>query len=524
MKVLLVIFSMVLGLGVEALAQSKAGELPEQAKKVVASLPGNAVSLDLVVALAMRNSDSFRAANAQAIAKEAPRLRAEQAFAPVLTGSYTRLNDQLQTVGAFSPEEAELESWEVGVAKNFATGTRLEAEYSNNNNDLVFQNQSVPSTLLPPSNYSQSLVSLSLTQSLVKDFLGSTSKKRLASARLQSQALGYQHQEAVEQWHEALVQLFYGAWLAQQQYEAAQQNLAAQKRVLRVTRVQHRRGTAEARQLLQLQGAETSAIYQVTSAEQELWNIWRDLVETLKLPPSWADIHPSLVPMTLQDPSERIEGRCEVALKGQPPEAKDASVLRAQAQVSAMDLQVEADKNQFGPEAFLRADLAANGIGNNADEARTESLSVDNPRWGVTLGVSWTLGQQAEKAQLLADLAQKTLAEAELAMLSGQNRVAWINGCRNLQRLKAQIAELKKVVERQERRVGLEEREFGIGRLPALNILQAILDLTQAQLTYASAQAELRREAWSLFRLTNELPEYLKSLAERNYSLDTSNE
>ena len=237
--------------------------LPQDAREMLDSFPGRAISLDLVVGRAMQYSDSFKGVKSAFAGIETSLLDAEAPYDFSLNFGVERVVNKNEPVSAFSPNRIFQTEYSVSTAKLFPTGTLLTAEITNGSTLIGFQTVSSNS-------FFESVGSFKLTQSLLKDSFGSGSRKNRYAGEKLRDAAEQGFQESVEQWTSDLITLFYNAWLAQTQTKAAIANIKRRERLVNVTRIKLRRGTSERPDLLQVEAALLDSKTRFQSTEQNL--------------------------------------------------------------------------------------------------------------------------------------------------------------------------------------------------------------------------------------------------------------
>lgn len=468
-------------------------EMPGDMKVLLEGLPGKKINFDLVLALAMRSSDSFRIIQSQ---RASLRVSEFQSLIPLesrITAGASLLRDEREPQSPFSPIKVHSNTVNLGYSSYFTTGTSVGLDLSHGSTDLGF------STFTPLSFY-ETKATLGLSQNLWQDAFGTATRLGSAAGKLFSEAAELGLQISVNDWVVELVQIYYGAWLAQAQLEAARASLQRRTRLLEITEIKARRGTAEEPDVLQIKSALLTSSVLRDQASQNLGERWRGLVVSLKLPAEWSSVDASLIPIALDSPVEEMLALC--GPESTPHAGPDTSPLQKRAALSAeaAHLHLEKARSEAKPDLELRGTLSANGIDPAFGPSFSETSRAAHPAWSVGLQLAIPLGFYAEKTKIMAAAADEIRTEAQASQSSDLLKMNWINDCINLHRTQRAWDSHRKAFENQQRRVTLEESRFRIGRGTTIQVIQAGDDATTAQLDLNSAEVERRLAAWKIRR------------------------
>lgn len=485
------------------LALSSPGALPPDAQAYLAKLPQKKVTLDLVLAKAIESSDSFRAVLAAEPALAAPRL---QARAPLDVRLYTKashLEDRREPQNAFMPNNQITTAFAVGASTYFPTGTGLSAELGHGSTALRFPT-------IPGSDFFETRGTVTVTQNLWKDGFGYATRKGVEAGELSSQAQAMELQETLEDWTLGIVQVFYGAWLAQAQAKTALSNVDRRERLVKNTQLRVNRGTAETPDLLQVQNARLNAEVQKDQAAQMLGQRWRELRTAIKLPETLNNLDPIDVPIALDDPASSMLGLCGSSSKLNAAPKDSTTTRKADLQQKAAESLLARAKNVLAPSIELSAGVFSNGIDAARSPTFGEAFRRDHPGWSLGATVSLPLGQYAEEAAARVAFADQARSEAVASLARDQLQLDWVTHCLNLHRLKDARNRFETAFQNQTRRVKLENTRFGVGRGTTFAVVQAEDDATAAEMALLNAEAEFRMAAWRVRRLAQGFENYFK--------------
>lgn len=480
-------------------------KLPPKAQTLLDSLPGKALTLDLVVSRAVDASDSFKAVASQKINVVTPELQARAALDTLVTLKGSFLNNENEPTNNFQPNLNRSSTLSLGVATRFLTGTQLSAEVSHGHTRLGFI--AIPGFGDPSNQFYSSNAKIALSQSLWKNAFGEATRSLVESGIEQSRYAQFSFDESVEQWVLQLMDLYYEAWFAKARARASQAGVERQRRLARITRLKQRRGTAEKPDVIQVESNFAQSEIDAANAHEALKSLWRDLVLSLKLPAAWLDLDPMLIPITLPDSVPNTLAQCK---EGAP--TTSTAVKKALALAKASQAAEDRAASQANPDLTLALELNGNGIDGGGGAAASEAIALDHPAWGATLTLSVPLGFRAEEAAYRSARAEALRAEALATDAKSRLQVQWVNECSRLRQLLRNTEVLEKTLKSQLQRTRLEQRRFEVGRSSVLQSIQADADATASELALRTSQKDLHLSAWRVRRLSGALKSYFEKL------------
>lgn len=435
-------------------------------------------------------------------------MQANAPFDTRLRGRVARDLNQNEPQNPFAPTRLYSTSGSVGATSYFQTGTLAAVELAAGKT-----NQLIPIATTPSLQFHETRGAFTLTQNLWNDAFGYGSRRQLKAGSLSTEAARLGFEDAIEEWTLQIIGVYYDAWLAQAQAKVADTSVQYRERLVEITSVKARRGTAEQPDFLQTKSALMNARVQRAQAEQALGDKWRNLVTSLKLPPEWINIDPKELPIELDNQFEESLRLCSEAnvAKFAPQETLRTRQYKLRAE--AAELLAEKAKNAVTPDIELFGQLVTNGVDRQQlGTAFTETRLVQHPAWSFGLNFSYPLGQNAERAAAHQAVAELDRAQAEASEEASNLKLAWINSCANLRQLTLSNKLLREAYESQTRRARLEEERFRIGRTTTLSVIQAADDANAAQWTLNVNEANRRLAAWEVRRLSLGLKPYLEGL------------
>lgn len=486
--------------------------LPPDAQRLLDTFPGRKITLELVVSRALKSADQFKAISAERFRIPAPRFQAESALDWSVYAKAFRNVNRNEPANPFSTNRSETSSYSVGVNKLFSTGTNVNFDLTYGKHLLAF-----PTGIGFPFsefNYHQTVASLNLTQSLLRNSFGRASRAALREAEASEKRLIESLIDANETAVLQLIEFYYQAWYAQNRVKLAEDNLRRKKRILEITQIRSRRGTSELPDSLQSKSSHALAITELQAARQQLEEVWRFLVTSLKLPREWLTIDPTEIPMELDEPETSAEKACArfASLKpGETPEPSSAKAYRLQAEAARHGM--ERTQSATGVDLSLNASIINNGVDTtDASNTYTEAFGFKFPAYTVGVSVVVPLGASGDKAALLSQFSEQERSEALASKAASDAEVEWINACADLKRLGESIKLSQQSFEDQDRRLKLEQDRYQLGRISLVNYMLAGDDAIRAELGYKETLWRRKLVAWRIQRLDGKAKEFLERL------------
>lgn len=473
-------------------------------KSAVAQLPEKTLTLPLLFGAAMKSSTSFRALKANFFRAEGAKQSADSGLDWTLSGDYSKLHYEPDTVSTTSPSEQKVDRWGVGLSKALTTGTALSLSLGSSNNSIFFD-----SPLFKVPAYKESKLTFTLSQNLWADSFGLATRSGREASLRNSEALELGALEAVEDWSIGFISIYYRAWLKQQALFAAKTNLEGRKRLLDVTQIKTGRGTAESVDLLQVRAAWLAAKNQVLAAQADLDEEWRTLVLSLELPTEWLLVDTSKIPIALDAPTSRASDLCRTKVS----ESEILAVRRAEKSFEAAQLNLEKASSRLNPTLQLVGSYETNGIDSEFSVASQEALARSNPSWSVGLNFKMPLGFSSEKANYLSAQADLVAAETNRQSVIDNKKVALSTTCDRYRKGKEQLENNQQAFQAQARRLALEEQRFRLGRSTTTQVIQAGDDRTRAEQALRQLDVEFRLAAWNVLNSQSRVADEVRAWA-----------
>ena len=477
--------------------------VPKDAAQLITSLPGQRIKMDLILKRAIEVTDQIKLVQASQVESLAAEWEAFGVVGWTLETSLGVSDDRSEPRNALSTNRVETNQISTSLSKYWCTGTRVELSLEHTEGNIQFG-------AFPSSEFVDTKGTISITQDLLKDFGGRSTRRILKSGELAKQNLEIEFLEGAEDMVDQLNELYYQAWVSQSRLVAANNSVRANIKLLNITERKRKRGTSEEPDVLQIQSALLRARTEVSQSRQDLANIWRALSTSLKFPESWLDIDPALIPLELDEPVDHSVGLCGRGEVLNKPKNLNTGIRKAEINLKNSKLQLERAGYGKNPDVFLQFTGTSNGVEDTRSESFSEFTEGKTP--GLTVGVSvrWNIDSFQERAALQRAKANHQRATAIFDQAKSNLQIDWINACKDLKRRMGQISNWKKAAQKQRRRYRLEEKRFSIGRIPVLNVIQAQNDSIQAEFSYRNELAQLRRSAWVVKKLAGETEAYVQ--------------
>jgi outer membrane protein TolC len=490
-------FGVILGAYLVVFSFPAQGTLPPEAQAILNSLPEGKLSFSSVVRLAAKVSDSYRQLTAHRVIAESIRLGAD-----VLTSSraYSKISlshDQTEGLSALSPLRTRSSRYSLGLETRLESGTALGFEVSHGLSEIK-------TGLFGDQNGAESRFGISLTQSLWKNAFGEITRAQKEGQLLSAKAQEALFDRAREDWALQIAELFYGAWLAQNRFLAADASVSRRQRLLKVVSVRAARGTSEKADVLQVKSALVRTRVQREQSRQDLGDRWRLLMTTLKLPDLFFAIDPAQLPISTESAGQSAITTC----RGSAPQESSETRRLAWARDSA-SLLLGAARSEERPDLDLVATYGANSVDSASSETFGDLASLKYPAYSVGLVISIPLGFYAAKSRTQVAFADDLRARALLAQEQDMLRTQWRNKCLDLQRLsdaKKMLEEASAMLVERER---LEEERFSLGRAGVVFVIQAGDDRSDTELQLKSTEAQLFLNELQIERMTGVFKKYL---------------
>ena len=457
------------------------------------------LTVEAILAIAAKNSDTFKSVIAQFYA-----IKREEYLSKIPTD----INIRSQVGHMFSPSLAEVTKRPptnifTSSNPNFIPMSQRKGYYYNLQTDTYFSTGTRTILSFNNNTYSDtdtygSEAQFKVSQSLLKDAFGYQTKRLKQAGRLTTKANEEFLALDIENWALDIINVYYRAWQLRSEVQAAQNNLSGRRRLLNITKVKLRRGTAERSDLLQVEGNLLEAQITLNSAKENLMNIWRDLVIQLKLSDTWLTYDPLQIQMSLDSAHDLQD--CNI--KDHPKASTQTKYWQYLKEASL--LKKKSSKNAFLPNLQLTLGLSSIN--------REGSSSFESPSGFIGLEFDMPLSHFREKAELSENLAGYAKASAITSFLQGQDQIQWVNNCSYFKHLKDVINLRYENLKKQKERNTLDERRYRLGRMTLLEIIQSGDEAINSQLLWDQSRVELKLNSWRMQQASGQLRNLIQQM------------
>jgi outer membrane protein TolC len=457
-------------------------------KKIESELPEKAITLDFVIGRGLQASDSLQKIKAEWERGSSPYLQSLSAFDPEFRSRLSWTKDNSEPTQPFMPNSVRSTQAEASISSALPTGSRLTAAFSHERTRTGFADSTPP-------RYHYSVARIEMVQSLWRDAFGRGGRALLASGRAGSAAIQAQSLALLEDWYLGFADLFYDAWLAQQDYESIRAQVLRREKLKRAADQRVRRGSSARTDLLQASAAYDLSLVQQELAEVRLQDIWRALVIALNLNQEFLAIHPSMIPMKLDDPSAASLKLCESV-------SRDELLMKNSRILASTELRKSAEAQKRWKREDVRADvelfgsLAASNSEGGAWDAMSDSLALNHQAWSVGAQVRLPLFRARGKADYSDAVSAERKAVADEALARTELDIGWRNDCAQLKSQVENLKRLRSALQSQSQREQQLNERYEIGDATVFELVQAGDDATQVERDLDQATAAVRRLAW----------------------------
>lgn len=468
---------------------------PARSNELLASMPPR-LSIAFVLEAAKKSAAVFRAADALEGSVDAPMLQANAPLAPRLSIGVRRLDDRQEPANPFAPRGTDATGYFARVEQGVSlTGTRLALELQHGRTALDF-----PTVPLAP--YFETRLALTASQSLWQGLWLGADRKRSLSGRAGSRAATLTYRLEQDRATMELVTLYYRAWLGQADVRAAAANLESKRKLLDVTRLRARRGTAERPDLLQAEAGLAMAQTQNEEAARSLRDVWEALIVSLDLPRALVARDPLTVPMDLDSPHTAASLRC--AGYAQAPDARAQAIANqlAQARAEAAEARAASLGALSGFDLVASGTYGANGIDSlSRGDTWSQALRRETRVWSLELAAQIPLGPSSTEGDRRQAATDAIRARAAADGERDRETIDRVALCRALEHARRAHGSSERIFSAQAERLRLEERRFSIGRSSVAQVVLASDDRVQAERGLRQAEVEQRLAGWQVLAI-----------------------
>lgn len=467
------------------------------------------IDIDLLTILAgaFTKSIESKKLQVQLHGKDLAQQKARGMFDPQIKGKTTLLSNNADGgESMFAVADSSRQQVQVSYNRLFKTGTTLVIGWQLDHQKTSYSTPQIPEV----DSYTNKLTA-SLRQSLWRNAFGKNLALQLQQAKLQGAIIEHRVKSAMEQMVMGLVDLYYKAWLLQAQLRAAEQNLALQQRLKRVVAIKHNLGTAETVDLLQVNSSLVSARQQVADKERALRLVWYQLAIAVNLTAEQTHIDIKRLAIAIDYQSQQAIQGCR-ALRVRDYQHLTSQQLRmSQVVADSWQHQLTQRRQALLPDVYLELSASNNGVDDNFWSSIGDSLTEANVSVSLAVGIDVTLGKASQIVELKETAQKKYLNDLQLQQTKDNLRLAALTACDNLEALVVKEKNLQTILNRQRKRIALQEERFRLGQIDVVAVVQASNDVINSEFQLRETMQGLAVGVWKVRAVNDQVLNYLQT-------------
>jgi len=448
----------------------------------VAGESAMAISLDEYLTTAKNKNPLFQSYDLSVEAAKAKSDSSELELEPLFTAGYMRSADK--SLPSMIAKERNVEQYNVGLAKKFWTGTAVKIEAIGRD----FQNNGALVSGID--RYTTGELGVTVSQSLLKDFFGAGTRKKLERAQSEAK-IGISVAELQRRGY--LLQVESDFWdyiLASEDVTLKKANLERAQRLEKWMSNRVGNGLGERADLYNIKALSTLRLVQYQMAQDELKNQEVKIRQNLSLEDSEA--MPTLKGelTTARSYMQNLKNKKDII-------SLEAEVSRLEAETKMLASEEVADG--LKPDLNLFGAYAHTSYDNDRSQAMKDIAKADYPKSTIGVNLSWPINTGAKNG--LRDSVHK---EALAAQIRAENKKRnaqsdWQNLQRKYEVAVQNVKTLEQVAQLQRERLKEEQNRFSKGRSITQSVVTAETDAAEAEISLLKARSGLRKlEASSL--------------------------
>ena len=397
-------------------------------------------------------------------------------LSPLLTASYSVTSDQ--SLPSTVADQRDTTAAAIGLSKKFSTGTQV--SLSANTFKYEYELPAVPGN----TGYSKGGVGIAVMQSLWKDFFGAATRLRHVresdTNRLETLNLDLRRRVANIEFESD----FWDYIVASEDKRLKQDNFDRAKKLEKWTANRVSNGISDDTDLLQVKALSARRELELAAVNDDL--LARELKIRQNLDLAESAPFPELT-ANLADTRPYISEL-----------AKQKNIIKIDSYLAELEAKVRKTSSEEVTDS-LRPDLSVTGQYNTSSYdvdhgTMTDNITkTDRPITYVGVNFSWFFGSDAKSAQLSSAKKEAMAAQlrAEQARVNGVD--AWNEYLRKYEVAKENVLTLERIAKLQSDRSKSEQQKFSKGRTITTNVLNAITDSAEAEVSYLRARSGLRK-------------------------------
>lgn len=397
-------------------------------------------------------------------------------LSPLLTAAYSVTSDQ--SLPAIIADRRDTTATSLGLSKKFSTGTQV--SLSANTFKYKYDLPAIPGN----TGYSKGGVGISLTQSLWKDFFGAAThlrhEREADTNKFETLGLELKRRLASIEYESD----FWDYIVSAEDKQLKQDNFDRAKKLEKWTANRVSNGISDDTDLLQVKALTARRELELAAVNDDLKTREIKIRENLDLPAN------APFPELTANLADTRPYFTELA--------KQQNIIKIDAYLTQLEARIKKTSSEEVTDS-LRPDLSVTGQYNTSSydvdySTMTNNITkTDRPITFVGVNFSWFFGSDAKAAQLSSARKEALAAQlrAEQATATGQD--AWNEYLRKYEIAKQNVLTLERIAKLQSDRSKSEQAKFSKGRTITTNVVNAITDSAEAEVSYLRARSGLRK-------------------------------
>ncbi len=442
---------------------------------------GAAMTLEEYLQTVQKKNRNFQALDASQDAATSRYQQGDLDLSPILSASGNYIDDKsLQSVGTSLVTHSQVRQYSLGLAKKFSTGTQ--ASVTSSVEALNVEGATGTSGLSSESHIGT--LGVSVSQSLWKDFFGTSTRLRWERERSQAQyeKTGYnlQAKQALIDAESAFWDLLY----LQQELDIRKASLERAKKIEGWVRNRASNGIGDRADVLNAQGLVAARNLQLIATQDDLKAAQARFADQIE----WGEQPVPVLEANLAQvrPLKNFVG------------GEQGRIVRLDTYLSVLDAEVKKVNakeavEKVSPDLVLSGQYKTNGYDTTDAKAASRMTDKDYPVSTVGVAFTWALDWDAKGA--VRNSAQKDALAAQLKKEKSlmDSETAWKEINRRHAEMSARIDAAETLSKVQTAKAAAERDKLAKGRSITSNVITAEQDAADAELNLTKMKAEQRK-------------------------------
>ena len=448
---------------------------------LIQATSASALTLNEFIQQVEKKNPALEANRLERDASELKKSTGDLTLSPYLQAGYRWADDQrltpMQLVPPIFTTETQTQTYSLGVAKKFSTGTTTSIGVAETPVNITTSGGPQPKLYT-------GTFSLILSQSLWKDFFGRSTRLRHNREELISQIEKTSSQVSTIQTLVSAESAYWNALYQQNEFQVRLDSLERARRLFEWTRARVKSGIAQQNDLLQVEALQSQRELQLISSQDNFKAAQKSLKDFLFIELSADDV-------MVQDAID--QGRPQLISELDP-----SSHLRADALIARLNAQLQstiADETHEGlkPDLQLQAAYSGNGMNSQLSESVSGSFKNEHPVKSIGIQLTMDLDPSGQNAvKRAADLTkQSSDLKFEKLKLESDHDLSELK--RRYGELTRRIEAARKLTKIQKSKYENERRRLENGRTTTFQVINFEQDAAEAELLLNQLLTEQRK-------------------------------